>query len=36
MTYSYKSKMWVDIEERGKASKWVTYRALKVLHDYYR
>ena len=35
MAYSYNGKMWVDIEERGKTSKWVTYRALKVLIDYY-
>ena len=24
-------KMWVDIEEKGKPSKWVTLRALRVL-----
>jgi hypothetical protein len=24
-------KMWVDIEQRGKPSKWVTLRALRVL-----
>ena len=26
-----KGKMWVDIEKRGKPSKWVTLRALRVL-----
>lgn len=31
MEYSYNGKTWVDVEERGKPSKWVTYRALKVL-----
>ena len=24
-------KMWIDIEEKGKPSKWVTLRALRVL-----
>jgi hypothetical protein len=24
-------KMWVDIEQKGKPSKWVTLRALRVL-----
>ena len=24
-------KMWVDIEQRGKPSKWVTLRALRVV-----
>jgi hypothetical protein len=23
--------MWIDIEQRGKPSKWVTLRALRVL-----
>ena len=31
MEYSYQGKTWVDIEERGKPSKWVTLRALRVL-----
>lgn len=35
MEYSYNGKMWVDIEEKGKPSKWVTYRALKALKDFY-
>jgi hypothetical protein len=35
MEYSYNGKMWVDIEEKGKPSKWVTLRALKVLKSAY-
>jgi len=31
MEYTYNGKTWVDIEEKGKQSKWVTLRALKVL-----
>jgi len=31
MEYSYNGKTWVDIEEKGKPSKWVTLRALRVL-----
>lgn len=31
MEYTYNGKTWVDIEEKGKPSKWVTLRALKVL-----
>jgi hypothetical protein len=31
MEYSYNGKMWVDIETKGKPSKWVTLRALRVL-----
>jgi hypothetical protein len=31
MDYSYNGKTWVDVEEKGRPSKWVTYRALKVL-----
>jgi hypothetical protein len=31
MAYSYNGKTWVDIEEKGKPSKWVTLRALRVL-----
>jgi len=31
MEYTYNAKTWVDIEEKGKPSKWVTLRALKVL-----
>jgi hypothetical protein len=31
MEYSYKGKTWVDIEERGMPSKWVTLRAMRVL-----
>jgi len=31
MEYTYKGKTWVDIEKRGKPSKWITLRALRVL-----
>lgn len=31
---SLNRKMWIDIEQRGKPSKWVTLRALRVLKDY--
>mgnify|MGYP001821863544 FL=1 len=32
MEYSYNGKTWVDIEEKGQPSKWVTLRALRVLN----
>ena len=35
MEYSYDGKMWVDIEQKGKPSKWVTLRALRVLKAAY-
>lgn len=35
MEYSYKGKTWVDIEKRGKPSKWITLRALRVLKRIY-
>jgi hypothetical protein len=31
LEYTYNGKTWIDIEERKKPSKWVTYRAMKVL-----
>jgi hypothetical protein len=31
MEYSYNGKTWADAEEKGKPSKWVTLRALRVL-----
>jgi hypothetical protein len=31
MEYSYRGKMWVDIEKKGQPSKWVTLRAVWVL-----
>ena len=31
MEYSYHGKMWADVEEKGKPSKWVTLRAVRVL-----
>jgi hypothetical protein len=35
MEYSYRGKMWIDIEKKGKPSKWVTLRALRVLKQIY-
>lgn len=32
LEYSYNGKTWVDVEEKGKPSKWVTLRALRVLN----
>jgi hypothetical protein len=29
--YTYKGKTWADVEQKGKPSKWVTLRALRVL-----
>ena len=31
MEYTYNGKTWVDIEQKGEPSKWVTLRALRVL-----
>ena len=31
LEYTYQGKTWADIEEKGKPSKWVTLRALRVL-----
>jgi hypothetical protein len=31
MEYTYNGKIWADIEEKGKPSKWVTLRARRVL-----
>jgi hypothetical protein len=31
LEYSYKGKTWADVEQKGKPSKWVTLRALRVL-----
>jgi hypothetical protein len=30
MEYSYEGKMWADVEEKRRPSKWVTLRALRV------
>ena len=35
MKHSLNGKMWADIEEKGKPSKWVTLRALRVLKAIY-
>jgi hypothetical protein len=31
MEYSYNGKMWADVEEKGRHSKWVTLRAVRML-----
>ncbi len=31
LEYGYKGKTWADIEKKGKPSKWITLRALRVL-----
>jgi hypothetical protein len=31
LEYTYNGKTWIDIEEKGRPSKWVTLRALRVL-----
>jgi hypothetical protein len=31
LEYTYNGKTWVDVEEKGEPSKWVTLRALRVL-----
>jgi len=31
MHYSYRGKLWCDVEGKGKPSKWVTLRARRVL-----
>ena len=31
MAYTYSGKTWVDVEQKGQPSKWVTLRALRVL-----
>lgn len=31
LEHDYKGKMWLDIEKKGRPSKWVTLRALRVL-----
>ena len=33
MTYTYNGKIWADIEQKGKPSKWVTLRALRMLRS---
>jgi hypothetical protein len=35
MEYTYNGKTWADIETKGKPSKWVTLRALRVLKAAY-
>ncbi|MBN1178674.1 MAG: nitrogen fixation protein NifH [Anaerolineae bacterium] len=31
MEYSYNGKMWADVEEKGRPSKWVTLRVVRML-----
>jgi len=33
LEYTYNGKTWVDVEEKGEPSKWVTLRALRVLKN---
>ncbi len=35
MEYSYNGKTWADIEQKGRPSKWVTLRALRVVKRVY-
>ncbi len=35
MEYTYNGKTWVEVEEKGKPSKWVTLRAMRVLKKYF-
>ena len=35
LEYDYKGKMWLDIEKKGKPSKWITLRALRVIKRVY-
>lgn len=35
LEYSLNGKMWADIEKKGKPSKWITLRALRVLKAAY-
>jgi hypothetical protein len=35
LEYGYKSKMWADIEKKGRPSKWVTLRATRVLKRFH-
>jgi hypothetical protein len=34
MENSLNGKMWIDLEEKGKPSKWITYFALYVLNHF--
>lgn len=31
LEYTYTGKTWIDVEQKGRPSKWVTLRALRVL-----
>jgi hypothetical protein len=35
LEYSYNGKMWADVEQKGRPSKWVTLRALRTLKKIY-
>ncbi len=35
MKNSFNGKMWIDIEEKNKPSKWITLRAMRILERYY-
>jgi hypothetical protein len=32
---SFNGKMWIDIEEKNKPSKWITLRAMRVIKRFY-
>jgi len=34
LKHSFNGKMWADIDEKHKPSKWITLRALRVLKRY--
>ena len=33
LEYTYNEKTWVEVEQKGQESKWVTLRALRVLKN---
>jgi hypothetical protein len=35
LKHTFNGKMWIDIEEKHKPSKWITLRALRVLKRFY-
>jgi hypothetical protein len=32
---TFNGRFWISIEKKGTPSKWITYRALRVLKKYY-
>ena len=35
LKHTFNGKMWIDIEEKHKPSKWITFKALRILRGYY-